>query len=39
MFGPGYNTWVVNQWRGPEELKVVVPVGWKGVKYEGGRKI
>jgi branched-chain amino acid transport system substrate-binding protein len=38
MFGPGYNTWVVNQWRGPEELKVVWPVGWKGVKYEGAEK-
>jgi branched-chain amino acid transport system substrate-binding protein len=38
MFGPGYNTWVVNQWRGPEELKVVWPVGWKGVTYEGADK-
>jgi branched-chain amino acid transport system substrate-binding protein len=38
MFGPGYNTWVVNQWRGPDELKVVWPANWKGVSYEGAEK-
>ena len=37
-FGPGYNTWVVNQWRGPDKLAVVWPFGWQGVKYEGSEK-
>lgn len=37
-FGPGYNTWVVNQWRGPGKVVVVWPYDWQGVKYEGSEK-
>jgi branched-chain amino acid transport system substrate-binding protein len=37
-FGPGYNTWVVNQWRGPGKVVVVWPYEWQGVKYEGSEK-
>lgn len=37
-FGPGFNTWVENQWRGPEKLVVVWPYGWKGVTYKGSEK-
>ena len=37
-FGPGYNTWVENQWRGPGKVVVVWPYEWQGVKYEGSEK-
>jgi branched-chain amino acid transport system substrate-binding protein len=37
-FGPGYNTWVENQWRGPGKVVVVWPYDWEGVKYEGSEK-
>ncbi|HMK75407.1 MAG TPA: ABC transporter substrate-binding protein [Thermodesulfobacteriota bacterium] len=37
-FGPGYNTWVINQWRGPGKVVVVWPYEWQGVKYEGSEK-
>jgi branched-chain amino acid transport system substrate-binding protein len=37
-FGPGYNTWVENQWRGPGKVAVVWPHEWQGVKYEGSEK-
>jgi branched-chain amino acid transport system substrate-binding protein len=37
-FGPGFNTWVVNQWRGPGKVVVVWPYDWQGVKYEGSEK-
>jgi branched-chain amino acid transport system substrate-binding protein len=38
QWGPGYSTWVVNQWLGPEKLAVVWPMGWKGVTHEGSQK-
>jgi branched-chain amino acid transport system substrate-binding protein len=38
QFGPGYDTWVVSQWLGPDNLSVVWPMGWKGVTYEGSTK-
>jgi branched-chain amino acid transport system substrate-binding protein len=34
-FGPGYNTWVINQWREGGTVRVVWPYGWEGVTYEG----
>ncbi|MCJ7593444.1 MAG: ABC transporter substrate-binding protein [Desulfobacterales bacterium] len=37
-WGAGYNTWVVNQWRGPGKVVVVWPYKWKGVHYEGAEK-
>jgi branched-chain amino acid transport system substrate-binding protein len=37
-FGPGFDTWVVSQWLGPEKLAVVWPYGWQGVTYKGSQK-
>jgi branched-chain amino acid transport system substrate-binding protein len=37
-FGPGYNTWVENQWRGPGKVVVVWPYDWQGVTYKGSEK-
>jgi branched-chain amino acid transport system substrate-binding protein len=37
-FGPGYATWIVAQWLGPEKLTVVWPFDWQGVKYAGAEK-
>jgi branched-chain amino acid transport system substrate-binding protein len=38
QFGPGYATWTVSQWLGPETLTVVWPMGWQGVSYKGAQK-
>ncbi len=37
-FGPRYNTWVENQWRGPGKVVVVWPYDWEGVRYKGSEK-
>jgi len=37
-FGPGYNTWVINQWREGGTVRVVWPYGWEGITYEGSDK-
>lgn len=37
-FGPGYNTWVLVQWRDGGNLVCIWPNGWQGVKYEGVEK-
>ena len=37
-FGPGFNTWVLIQWKAKEKVSVVWPYGWEGVTYEGSEK-
>jgi len=37
-FGPGYATWIVAQWLGPEKLTVVWPFDWQGIRYAGSEK-
>jgi branched-chain amino acid transport system substrate-binding protein len=37
-FGPGYNTWVLVQWRDGGNLSCVWPYGWEGITYEGTEK-
>ena len=37
-FGPGYNTWVLVQWRDGGKLVCVWPYGWEGITYEGSEK-
>jgi branched-chain amino acid transport system substrate-binding protein len=37
-FGPGYDTWVVIQWLGPEKSVVVWPYGWNNITFKGSQK-
>ncbi len=37
-FGPGYNTWILVQWRDGGKLVGIWPYGWEGITYEGSEK-
>jgi branched-chain amino acid transport system substrate-binding protein len=37
-FGPGFNTWVLVQWREGGKLVCIWPYGWEGITYEGTEK-